>query len=329
VWDSDHTTDASPAISAPNQGQPAYFSDVSGTLYMTYVTTDAVNVSTLHIRNVIDTRVHEKIALTFTATSAPYVMRNFGSTYAPTKKTLYLGDNLGNIHAAGLLTVTGAVGMLETTSTITAELNNTTVAALNTTDSSPVLFIGAAGSSTSRAFYLHAQSSDRFTVFQYDANNNTWQADWTSYIGGAGAWLNGSSSLTAKATIQSLPTGAILTDNAFIVANSIVLPVSLPSTSNGCYNEAFYYFYKLVDGSIPMQTFLKTSDKTFIGGSISLGNGNARTLQMSKIKGKYLRLGFGMADQKTDVTTVSGINKTFYINEPSAKVLRGRKELRK
>ncbi len=51
--------------------------------------------------------------------------------------------------------------------------------------------------------------------------------------------------------------------------------------------------------------------------------------QMSKLKGNHLRLGFGMADQKINMTTVSGINKTFYINEPSAKVLRGRKELRK
>ncbi len=117
--------------------------------------------------------------------------------------------------------------------------------------------------------------------------------------------------------IQSLLATSKITDSATIVANSIVLPVSVDSgpagpLSCGVPQKAFYYLYKLSDGTFPGHTFYHHPDSPEaapdplnptapvtleITQNIVIGSGEAQRVQMKDLPGKDQVVGYGQADQ--------------------------------
>lgn len=181
IWDEDRSTQ----LQSPNHGEMAYFKNaLNDTTYGTYVVTDNVNQSTLVIRNIADATDITEITLNFTATSTPFVVPDYKRNKAPGSKTMYLGDDSGNIHTAVLLDISGA---LKSTANLQADFDdNDTINFGNNT--SPILFLGTAQSAKNRKYYLRAQSENRLTVFRHDAANNVWKKQWSSYVTGAGIW---------------------------------------------------------------------------------------------------------------------------------------------
>ncbi len=318
IWDHDATLTNSDAVSSPNQGQAAYFSNTANNkTYSASIINNADGSSFLTIRNLTDTSVNFTIPLSYTATSVPYVASNL--SHDPTKKTLYLGDNNGNIYSADLLL---SDGTLATQNAISTAINGSAVAAMHTANSSPVLFISAVTSASDKGYYLRAQAQDRLTLFKKPLSN--WQRSWTTTIGDAGKWTNGTN-YTADANIQALPTGAQISAQAYTVANSIVLPVTTEPTGSNCYRNAHYYLYKLTDGNFPSKTFYNV-DKTEITTLIDLGKGEAKRLDLSDFASASTLVGFGTADQKADSAT--SLSKAIYIHEGFTTGIRSWRELR-
>ncbi len=337
VWDTDHKGVNALADSAPNQGKRAYFSDASGNRYMAYLITTSLGDSVLHIRSIADTSVHYQITLGFTATSTPFVMPQMKG--GPTALSLYLGDSTGNIYAAPLLTSTGnSVGSLNSESAFITAFSQTAVAAMHSADSSPVRFIGVSRARATSTVYLRAQSDDRLTLFTYqrgnpNANANArvasgWKRSWSSYLEGAGTWadVNGTSTLTQDNAIASLPAGAKISGEAYVVADSLVLPVTHAAAANSCSGDAYYYFYRMSDGRIPTKTFYQVSDSAAITAPVSLGKGTAQRLHVADHPGSNKLIGMGMADQNTGAST--GLGASFYIVDPVKTGLRSWKILK-
>ncbi len=314
IWDIDHSATET---SVPNNGKRAYFKDGNDTSYAAYITNGAsANSSILHIRSLTSstTRV---IPLDFNATSTAFITTDISST---TAKSIYLGDALGNIYTASLLDTNQA---LESAGNIQTDINGSAITALNTSDSTAVTFIGRSKSSTDNSFYLRAQSKDRLTLFKYDTSTSSWVRKWTTYVGGGNKWNNGSSSVT-DAEIQALPSGAQITDNAFVVANSIVLPITLEPVSGQCEGLAYYYLYQINDGHFPANTFFSTSGSA-ITNTVALGKGNAKKLKFANLLGSAKMMGYGMAKQAASGN--AGVGTQIIINDPVATGVRSWREL--
>jgi hypothetical protein len=315
VWDEDLSASK---VSAPNNGKRAYFKDVNEAVYAVYIATgNTTNSSTLYIKQVTNNNTPLIIQLPFTATSTPYIIGNNATT-----KTLYLGDNVGNIYAAPLLQTNGN---LETTSNILNALTST-ITSLDTNATDAVLYIGSVKSSSNNKYYLRAQSDSRLTVFSYNTTSSTWVRMWSSYVSGSNKWSNGTTSVTDN-NITALPSDAHITDNAYIVADSIVLPITLDPSNNACYGLSYYYFFKLDNGYFPSNTFYTTNaTPTVISSPIALGSGQARTLHLANVLDTDKLLGFGMADQ--DSNGNAGINASFTIIDSFTTGIRSWRELR-
>ncbi|CAA6801904.1 MAG: LruC domain-containing protein [uncultured Thiotrichaceae bacterium] len=335
VWDIDHKSQNQLSNSAPNLGQRAYFSDGTGTVYMIYIITDISGNSTLHIRNILDTTDAREILLSYEATATPFITRDFKNTNAPDANILYLGDSRGKFYAASLL---DDKGILRSADDILGDIGSTAIGTIdgaivtltNTVRmesvASAITFIGASASNSRKSYYLRVQSEDRLTTFIFNSTNQTWSPNWTSYTGGSGKWLAGSSAPAADSSITSLPGNATITDSAFIVADSIVLPVSLPPAGNSCFGTAYYYFYKLTDGYFPNSTFYDATTSTAITKEVSLGYGDAKSLLLANMPGKEKLSGLGIAEQGANNST--GINKSMHINDPFSASIRSWREIR-
>ncbi len=339
VWDEDRS---SSFATSSNLGEMDYFSDGAGNTYVTYVLTNGSNLSTLIIHNLITTDKTE-VALNFNATSTPFVMPDFGDANGPAKKTLYLGDSNGNIRRVALLvpdTSTPPNLVLDTAVHLQTALQSTTYSA-QLGASEPILFLGASVSAADRKYYMRAQSENRLTVLRYDTSSTNWVKSWTSHVGGAGAWdtagttftadtsgpptdLNGDGVLDVTATgIQSLPTGTKITDAAQIVADSVILPVSVP-INGACFGNAYFYFYKLASGAFPDNKFT-IGEGTFLVENLVLGFGNPTRATISDIPSKEQMQGLGGTDQLSDNST--GVTPSFNINDTVSTGLRGWKEI--
>ena len=334
VWDEDRSGSFS---TAPNHGEMDYFRDGSGNTYVTYVLTTSANTSTLVIRN-LATETTTDVTLNFNATSTPFVMPDFGDTNGPAAKTLYLGDSNGNIRRAALL----SSGALASAASIQSALQNTTYTG-ELGAAEPILFLGAARSAWGGNYYLRAQSNSRLTVLQYDASTTHWKKRWTSYVGGAGTWDAAGTTYTADNSgaptdtdgdgvatnvtangIQWLPTGAAITDAAQIIADSIILPVSV-TASGACYGKAFYYLYRLTDGAFPDNKFFRFNSSTTYAENLFLGYGNPTSVEIGDMPSKERLIGHGHADQTP--SNAVGIPTSFIVNDPVATGIRGWKEL--
>jgi hypothetical protein len=205
----------------------------------------------------------------------------------------------------------------------------------------PLLFLGAAVSASDRKYYLRAQSENRLTVLQYDPATTHWNKRWTSYVGGAGSWdasanyladTSGAptdndgdgfaTNVTANG-IQSLPTSAKITDAAQIVADSIVLPVSV-TASGECYGRAYYYLYRLTDGAFPDYKFYGLNGVDYKE-NLVLGYGEPTLVTISDMPSKEQMRGFGSTDQAPDGTT--NLPQSFVISDSISTGLRGWKEM--
>lgn len=329
IWDEDRGTQ----LQAPNHGEMAYFKNIfDDTTYVAYVVTDNSSQSTLVIRSIADATDITEVALNFTATSTPFVGPDYKRSHAPSSKTMYLGDNTGDIHQAALMDISGT---LKSSADLQTDFDDNDTINFGDT-SSPVLFLGTARSAKDRKYYLRAQSKDRLTVFRYDTDNHKWEKQWSSYVTGAGTWdTNGLFTADNSGTpsdndndgyatdvpngIQSLLPASEITDSAVIVADSIVLPVSVGSVGGpltcGIPKKAFYYLYKLSDGTFPGHTFYHHPDSPEaapnpqnpmapvtleISKNIILGLGEAKRVQMKDLAAKDQFVGFGQADQNKD-----------------------------
>jgi hypothetical protein len=320
IWDNDETLTNPSAASAPNRGQATYFSDQNSKVHSAVVINNTDGTSFLKIRSLTDSTVDFNIQLTYTATSVPYIISDFGNNNAPAKKTLYLGDNNGNIYSAALL----SSGTLDLESTIKSAITSSAIATMNNSNSAPVLFIGAVASSSDKGYYLRTQTKERLTLFKFNDQSSSWQRLWGTSIGSAGQWANGTNYTTDNA-IQTLPTDAQISAEAYTIANSIVLPVTTDPVNSNCYRNAHYYLYKLTDGHFPIKTFYN-ADNSEITTTLALGKGEAKRLKIADLAGADKLVGFGAADQKA--TSATTFTKAIYIHEGFTTGLRSWRELR-
>ncbi len=333
VWDQDYSGSYS---SAPNHGEKDYFRDGSELTYVTYVVTNSSNQSTLVLREITTAATNTEVAVTFNATSTPYVIQDFGDSNGPTAKTLYLGDESGNIQRTALLDS----GSLETAANLKSALEGSSVGHLNASE--PILFLGASSSNTGGQYYLRAQSEFRLTLLDYNSSTTNWDKRWTSYVGGAGSW-DASNVYTADNSgaptdvdndgfftnvtangIQSLPADARITDAAQIVANNVILPVSV-QTAGSCFGKAYFYLYNLTNGVFP-DNKLMNLDSSKITTNIALGYGDPSRVSIADMPSAEYMLGYGLTDQNKDNDVE--INEPFRINDKISTGIRGWKERR-
>ena len=337
IWDEDQS---STYTESPNNGEMEFFKDINGYVYAVYVlsNTTVANTSTLKIRSLTEDTTDISVNLNYQATSTPFVMFDFDKRNAPSKSTLYLGNQVGSIHNADLLNNSG---LLRSTYLIRSDLEGTSVTAMDDSSSDAVLYIDASVSSADNRYYLSSQSASRLSIHRYHSSDQTWHKAWTSYVSGAGTWdssdnySDDSSGVPSKkggfaivpptTGIQSLPVTARITAKATIVGDRVVLPLTvLDSASSGCYGKAYYYLYRLSDGNFPTQSFIK-KDGTVIVDNIALGYGEASQLAITDLAGTNKLLGYGVADK--DVNLNSGIATSFIIKDPMTTGVRGWKEI--
>jgi hypothetical protein len=333
VWDQDYSAGYT---AAPNHGEKDYFRDGSDLTYVTYVVTTSANQSTLVLREITTAATNTEVAVNFNATSTPYVMQIFGDSNGPAAKTLYLGDDSGNIKRTALLTA----GTLDTAANLKTALEGGAVGQLNAAE--PILFLGASNSISGGLYFMRAQSESRLTLLSYNSGTTNWDKRWTSYVGGAGSW-DTSNTYTADNSgpptdddsdgfftnvtangIQSLPADARITDAAQIVSNVVIVPVSVQAAGS-CYGRAYFYVYNLTDGAFPDNKLLNP-DSTKITGDIALGFGDPSRVNVSDMPSNELMIGHGITDQNrsNDVE----IDTSFLINDKLSTGIRGWKERR-
>lgn len=322
VWDVDHDMTSSGLLdTSPANGQRAYFADGDGLLYAAYVVANSeTGDSQLFIRSLTsDTKVLQ-IPLGFTASSVPFVSKDLSKADAPAAGTLFLGSNSGSIYSASLL---NADGDLRSASEIQTDMNGASVASLQ---SGPVLYIGASVSSVNNRLYLRAQTSNRLSLFVWNANNG-WKPQWTAFEESAGQWNDdGNYTAVTNGDIQPLPNGVILSGEATVVADSIILPVTVEPTGGACYATAFYYFYRLDNGKYPVKRFYQLKDKNALSNILSLGFGTAKSLELTDLPATTELMAIGLAEQTA--TNQTGPNAQLIINDTFEYGLRGWRELR-
>ncbi len=318
VWDEDRS---SSFATSPNRGEMGFFSDLPATgvpnTYAVYVLTTGSNVSTLVIRNLI-TAATTEIPLNFNATSTPFIMPDFANLNAPAKKTLYLGDSNGNIRRAALLATNGT---LNTIATLQTALQSATFPG-NLGAAEPILFLAASVSSDGN-YYMRAQSETSLTVLKYNTPTTNWLKVWTtSYVGKTGTWDSTGTAFTedtsgpptdldkdgklddvTAAGIQSLPADAKITDAAQIVANSVILPVSVPISSEFCYGDAYLNLYQLPNGKIPLEDTFTNGGMPLVRKNYYLGFGVATRVKISDIPKTNKTKIIGGSDQRPDNST--------------------------
>ena len=190
-------------------------------------------------------------------------------------------------------------------------------------------------------YYLSIQTVSRLTILKYHSATSSWKKAWTSYSSGAGSWdesgvytadtsgvptnEGGFDIIPPTTGIQSLPTDAKITGRAVIVANAVVLPLSvLPDSVTSCYGKAYYYMFSLDDGNFPSTTFFKT-DGTVINKNIVLGYGEASAMAVGNLSAKDELVGYGYADQKTDNSV--GLVSPFIIKDSMSTGIRSWSEI--
>lgn len=328
VWDTDHAVSNSLTDSAPNQGQRAYFNDANGIQYMAYIITASGTNSVLHIRSMATNLVHEQISLGFTATSTPFVMPDFKKSLAPTVNKIYLGDANGKVYSADLFQADNTTLNANFNTAFSATATPVATIHPNGHSASAVLQVGASLAVGGR-YYLQVQAEDRLTLLQYQSAN--WQPSWTTSTDASktGKWVttNGVRAFATDSNIPSLPADARITGEAYVIANSLVLPVTLPPVGDACDNRAYYYFYKLSNGHIPTKTFYSSGNNStaITSGSITLGKGDAKRMNLTVGAKSQKLIALGLSGQ--DINGASGLKTTFYVNDPVTSGLRSWKEL--
>ncbi len=327
VWDTDYKSQNALADSAPNHGKRAYFSDANGIQYMAYIVTSSGIDSVLYLKKMSDNSPPTEVMLGFTATSSPLIIPDFKKSSSPVKNTIYLGDSNGNIYSAPIF----ANDNLTISTSLSNHLgfNASAVGTLHPTGqtASPILYIDVSLAKRGQ-YLLYAQAQDRMTVFKFDPTTPSWSQSWTTSDTGAGKWttINGTTSYVADSSIMSLPANSRITDQAYIIASSIVLPITEEPDANQCHGNASYYLYRLTDGNKPVNTFFNTDEHTAItSGVIGLGKGETKRMFLTTRPDAKKLIALGLADQ--DALGNTGVSNSFYINDPITSGIRSWKEL--
>ena len=236
-------------------------------------------------------------------------MYNYKKHNAPKSKVIYVGDENGYIRFASLLS---QAGRLRSAAAIKSDLEIHKIKIAPGVNE-PVLFIGAAKSTNNKSYYLRAQTLSRFSVYKHYTGRKKWKISWSSYDNGSDKWASDGTNSPNPANIRSLPVGATITDNAYIVSDSIVVPINVPDPLGAyCAGSAYYYLYNLEDGTQP-NNVVYTVTNTAITGNLDIGYGKASRLTIADIPGKNRLAGFAHADKKKNETT--GVNESFYIHD--------------
>ena len=150
----------------------------------------------------------------------------------------------------------------------------------------------------SGAYWMTAESSNGLWTLQQ--LNGSWSLKWYSGLNASAVFSNGkatpsastsssSASSPSSTSIPALPTGAVITDDALVVNNSVILPVSVTSNSSDTCSlpTANYYFYKLTSGMVPSGAFM-TIGGSAVAGVLQIGLGTAFTPSVSMMGGRLL-----------------------------------------
>ncbi len=284
-----------PPVTLPHVVPPVYFRLQRGSqniTYVVYVTTNSAQQPVLVLREVsTGSEPLPELILPFVPTSNDFILNN----------VLYLGDGNGNLYGVTLSTGT----------TLVSSLTLTTIGSFYdppyATDADhAIAYVG--GIINGSTPYIYAASSTRITVFDQvsvttPAPGLAWAQDWTSYVGGAGIWTNGtyapSTSGYANGTaaptngIQFLPLNGLITDNPAIANDALIVPVTTTTTSACSPGSAYYYLYNLLNGDFPAGTFTMLTGNGGGGGNgigatgttvvnnISIGSGTAYSVSGS------------------------------------------------
>jgi type IV pilus assembly protein PilY1 len=227
--------------------------------------------------------------LPFANTATPYIDQ-YGN--------LFLGDSSGNVYemsSSNLLSLLTAGSSTPIPAGSVPRIGNYAPWASSSL-SANVQYIG--GSFYQGYNYLRVQGPSGITVYQQ--TNGTWAPLWTAYSGGAGSWSGGTyTSLGASSsTISALPGGSSITDQALINEGSVIVPVTIPPSSNNTcgVSTAAYYIYKLNSGAFPAGVFTSPTGAALTQGYV-VGQGSAFTPAVTVFNGKTLLQ--GAANQNT------------------------------
>lgn len=279
-WEEDNL-----ASTAPNSQVPVIARETpsSGTAYMLTVLnapSGSTTQSTLQIVDVADATVTD-VTLPFIANTQPVVDQ---------AGNVYIGDDAANVWEAPLWATTGAGG-LATKFTWTAlnDTNFTSFGASTTTSGGTSALNYVTIAYDNGVEYMTVQSNGRLTVL--DIGVGGWTPLWTSYVGGAATFTNGS--YQANTNIESLPAGATITDVALIANGAVILPVTVPppASSNSCNvaSQAYYYLYALDSGIFPTGAFsiqTATNIELVSNGPVQIGYGKAYTPSVALFNGQ-------------------------------------------
>ena len=261
-----------PPVTLPHVVPPAYFRLQNGsqnTTYVVYITTNSAQQPVLVLREVsTGNEPLPELILPFVPTSNDFILNN----------VLYLGDSNGNLYGVTLSTGT----------TLVPSLTLTTIGSFDpspaTSADHAIAYVG--GIMEGSTPYIYAASSTQITVFDQvsvttPAPGLAWAQDWTSYVGGAGTWTNGtyapSSSGYANGTaaptngIQFLPLNGLITDNPAIANDALIVPVTTTTASACSPGSAYYYLYNLLSGNFPAGTFTMLTGSGGSGGGGGIG----------------------------------------------------------
>lgn len=228
----------------------------------------------------------------------PLPFANTATPYIDQYGNLFLGDSSGNVYEMS----SSNLSSLLTSGTSTSIANTLFTSIGNyapwagSSLSANVQYIG--GSFYQGYNYLRVQGPSGITMYQQ--TNGNWAPLWTVYSGGAGSWSGGTyTSLgSTSSTISALPSGSSITDQALINEGSVIVPVTIPPSSNNVcgVSTAAYYIYKLNSGAFPAGVFTSPTGAPLTQGYV-VGQGSAFTPAVTVFNGKTLLQ--GAANQNT------------------------------
>ncbi len=343
---------------SPNYGEKDYFHAHSNygqhayddATFVAYIRNREGEASKLVLRNVANGDEHRIVSqLDLMIASTPYVMPSYRGRYSPMGKYVYLGGETGGIYRALLTDGNGEVNTVEN---LRSQLNavGSQVSDLNASD--PILFFTSAKSSEDRHYYLVAQSRTRITVFRFVADPDapetspgSWVKSWTSTLStvdpGTGSWNSAGTTFTADNTgvagldsdgyytlapetgIQSLPENAEITDRIVVVADTLVVPVTIDQVNSCGLRDAYYLFFKLTGAGFPSHIIRKQSGEE-VAGNAHIGSGDALRVVIADNQVTRKLTGFSHAQQAPDGSTNGYIELTF---EDNSSGVRGWREL--
>lgn len=279
VWEDDlGNTWSQPVSGAPTIYQVSTPGSNFGQTWALWVVNNTLNGSvTSYLIGVnVGTGASFQDSLPFTASSEAYI---------DPSANLFIGDNSGIVHEIPW----GSVGTNGTATLGTSAFSSlANYAPWASSNLSPIVqYVG--GTYYQGKEFLRVQGPDGITIFSQ--TNGTWSPVWTAYLGGAAIWSSGTYTTQtngANPGIPSLPAGSTITNPALINSGAVIVPVTVPPSSNSCGKaSAYYYLYALNNGVFPSGVFTDNYGNA-ITGPVFIGYGTAFTPTVTSFNGRTL-----------------------------------------